>query len=180
MKCGNVCCVLSTANQKQTGAWIQSFLLAEVQVWKQRQDLRGRSSKIRTFQGQSGFMFVDTLSHSPLSAHMRSPRNPFPPCTWDATSWKEPKELPFHLHLPLVNQELWWGVGFTKTHVHFTASVVKILPKPQLKVSSLSQTYPVCRNHHSGSHLNILSSRNWLRTIKVLPYFRLSSQTSHD
>lgn len=123
------------------------------------------------------------LTHS-VTAHLvhiqDPPEIPSHRATWDATSWKEPKELPFHLHLPLVNQELWWGVGFTKTHMHFTASVVKILPKPQLKASSLSQTYPVCRNHHSGSHLNILSSRNWLRTIKVLPYFRLSSQTSHD
>lgn len=81
------------------------------------------------------------LTHS-VTAHLvhigDPPEIPSHHATWDATAWKEPKELPFHLHFPLVNQELRWGVGFTKTHMHFTASVFKILPKPQLKAFCLS------------------------------------------
>lgn len=74
------------------------------QVWKKRQDLRGRSSELHTFQGQSGFIFVNTLSHSPLrqgtyeipqkslptmplgmQLHERSPKNY--PCTSVCLWW---------------------------------------------------------------------------------------------
>lgn len=99
------------------------------------------------------FLLTHSATAHSDSAQMRSPRIPSHPATWDAASWKEPKELPLHLCLPLVNQEQRWGAGFTKTDMHFTASVVKILPKPHLKAFSLTQTYPVCRDHHnSGSH----------------------------
>lgn len=93
MHCGNVCWASSTANPKQTWAWIQSFLPAEVITLRSAPSLSlgiKFERRDRTWEAEAlnYIPFKDNLDLFLLTrsvtahldrAHMRSPRNPFPP-----------------------------------------------------------------------------------------------------
>lgn len=162
MHCGNVCCASSTAIQKQTWAWIPSFLLGEVITLRsapplalgikfEREDRTWEAEALNYIPFKDNldlFLLTRSVTAHLDNAHVRSHRNPFPPCHLGCNFMKGAlRTTPPPLFAP-GESEAMMGSWIYQDRQAFHSSVVKILPKPQLKSSSLTQTYPVGRDHH--------------------------------